>query len=383
MEVKQVDGLQRVISGYAAVIGNIDLGNDIIEPGAFTKTLQRKQPSEIGVFIGHDTSSLPVGIPIVLRVDGKGLYSETLVKPGPVGDDLLATAQFMAAHGRPLGQSIGYRVAPGGAAMDRVNGKTVRRLREIDLHEYSFAAGMAVMNPEALTTGVKTGAGMYRVKEMDGRWHVMRDEKSLADYATEDEARAKVDALKADDGKTLPNTLPDSAFLYIAPGGVLDDEGKTVPRTNRHFRFRDAAGSLDAEALAVTLTEIPQAKAVIADDRERARLAAHARRLSEAEAKTADAPEWRSETALDLLSVAYGLIDAVGVLTEQHKALAVVGQTTNNGRRMPTEMREQIERASKTLAAIAEQALLVEQGKDAEALADWWQAQFSLLEVAS
>ena len=31
------------------------------------------------------------------------------------------------------------------------------------------------------------------------------------------------------------NNLPDAAFAYIAPGGELDDEGKTVPRTLRYL----------------------------------------------------------------------------------------------------------------------------------------------------
>jgi len=37
------------------------------------------------------------------------------------------------------------------------------------------------------------------------------------------------------------NDLPDSAFAYIEPGGEKDDEGKTVPRSLRHFPIHDAA----------------------------------------------------------------------------------------------------------------------------------------------
>lgn len=393
MEVKQVDGLQRVISGYAAIIGNIDLGNDIIEPGAFTKTLGRKQPSEIGVFIGHDTSSLPVGIPITLRVDGKGLYSETLVKPGPVGDDLLATAQFMAAHGRPLGQSIGYRVAPGGAAMDRVNGKTVRRLKEIDLHEYSFAAGMAVMNPEALTTGVKTGGGMYTVgKTSDGKWAVMRDGKAIGNpFDDEDMAKAKAATLNADTdndgGKTIsPNTLPDSAFLYVQAGGLLDDEGKTVPRALRHFRVRDAAGALDPAALADALTEIPQAKTVGLDDAERERMATGIRhlldRFARGEKSVQDAPEWKTGLPVDLLTIAYGLQDAATRAVTEHKAMAVIGDDIRGGWKLRRDGLASLKALHAQLGRIVDHATLVAEGKDEEALADWWRAQFELIGVA-
>jgi HK97 family phage prohead protease len=37
------------------------------------------------------------------------------------------------------------------------------------------------------------------------------------------------------------NDLPDSVFGYIEPGGTKDDEGKTVPRSKRHFPLHDEA----------------------------------------------------------------------------------------------------------------------------------------------
>lgn len=378
MEIKSVSELQRVISGYAAVIGNVDLGDDVIEPGAFTKTLAAKQPADIGVFVGHDTSSLPVGIPIVLRVDGKGLYSETLVKPGPVGDDLLATAQFMAAHGRPLGQSIGYRVYPGGAKFDRRDGKAVRRLLSIDVHEYSFAAGMAVMNPEAITTGVKTGGAMrYTVEKQGDKWAVMRDGKAIGSpFDDEDTAKAKAATLNADDsdgGKTvLPNTLPDSAFLYVAPGGQVDDENKTVPRSLRHFRYRDEAGALDAEALTAALAEIPQAKTLGFSDSAFLRLEARVRTLLEsagAERKTvdADATEWTEGTPIVLRGLAYRLLDLSEKIAGDHQAMRHLGDDTKTGQRMRPEARALVRELAQQLSSLVDTAEYVDQARDGAA----------------
>jgi len=50
------------------------------------------------------------------------------------------------------------------------------------------------------------------------------------------------------------NNLPDSDFAYIEPGGEKDDEGKTVPRSLRHFPIHDAAHVRNA------LARLPQSK---------------------------------------------------------------------------------------------------------------------------
>ena len=54
------------------------------------------------------------------------------------------------------------------------------------------------------------------------------------------------------------NDLPDGAFLYIEPGGEKDDEGKTKPRSLRHFPFKDSGGAVDLPHLRNALARIPQ-----------------------------------------------------------------------------------------------------------------------------
>lgn len=46
------------------------------------------------------------------------------------------------------------------------------------------------------------------------------------------------------------NDLPDSAFAYIEPGGTKDSDGKTMPRSKRHFPLNDAAHVRNALARA-------------------------------------------------------------------------------------------------------------------------------------
>ena len=57
------------------------------------------------------------------------------------------------------------------------------------------------------------------------------------------------------------NDLPDSAFLYISPGGEEDDDGKTKPRSLRHFPYRDSKGDVDLPHLRNAIGRIPQSTA--------------------------------------------------------------------------------------------------------------------------
>jgi phage I-like protein len=55
------------------------------------------------------------------------------------------------------------------------------------------------------------------------------------------------------------NDLPDSAFLYIAPGGEKDEDGKTTPRSLRYFPYRDATGKVDLPHLRNAIAQAPKA----------------------------------------------------------------------------------------------------------------------------
>jgi hypothetical protein len=56
------------------------------------------------------------------------------------------------------------------------------------------------------------------------------------------------------------NTLPDSSFLHIESGGKKDEDGKTVPRSLRHFPYKDDKGKIDLPHLRNAVARIPQAK---------------------------------------------------------------------------------------------------------------------------
>jgi hypothetical protein len=56
------------------------------------------------------------------------------------------------------------------------------------------------------------------------------------------------------------NDLPDSAFMHIESGGKKDSEGKTTPRSLRHFPYKDADGKVDIIHVRNAIARIPQSK---------------------------------------------------------------------------------------------------------------------------
>ncbi len=54
------------------------------------------------------------------------------------------------------------------------------------------------------------------------------------------------------------NDLPDGCFAYIEPGGTKDVGGKTVPRSLRHFPYKNESGDLDTSHVRNALARIPQ-----------------------------------------------------------------------------------------------------------------------------
>jgi len=74
-------------SGYAAVFGNVDSGRDVIERGAFSKTI-REDFDRIKILSQHNDCDLPIGKPLELREDEKGLYIRGKISDTQRGRDI-------------------------------------------------------------------------------------------------------------------------------------------------------------------------------------------------------------------------------------------------------------------------------------------------------
>ena len=135
--------------------------------------------------------------------------------------------------------------------IEAFNRAWARGWSEARCHAYAWAAATRAAAKEDTTMRSATA-------------QLLRDLAALMDTETE----------KAVWTRAYINDLPDSAFLYIAPGGRKDEEGKTVPRSLRYFPYRDASGAIDLPHLRNAIARAPQSdlpRAVVERIQERAR----------------------------------------------------------------------------------------------------------------
>lgn len=143
-----------IIEGYAAFFGNVDSYGDIIEQGAFTKTL-KENSKRVKVLWQHDTSE-PIGKPLEMSQDSTGLYIKAKISMTDTG----RKAMELMRDGVIDEMSIGYDVMK-----DEYKGKN-RMLKELRLWEFSpvtFAA-----NEKARITSAKNFSDLlYDIKSAD------------------------------------------------------------------------------------------------------------------------------------------------------------------------------------------------------------------------
>jgi phage head maturation protease len=225
---KIADAAQGIVTAFFAVFGNVDLGNDRIHPGAFSKTFSERGLS-VKVLDQHrtDTGMAAIGRPLELREVSQAELPPSLVAEYPDATGAAeATVQFLMDT--PEGKGIFTRLAQGALdqwsfaydpldfdfSTEMVNGeeKTVRNLRTLRLFELSpVLFGMNPgMNPATATTSVKADDDqepeakpwatfpindefcVYRIDEQGER---MGD--SLGCHATDEAAQAQIRALYA------------------------------------------------------------------------------------------------------------------------------------------------------------------------------------------
>lgn len=140
-------------SGYGAIFGNVDLGGDIVLPGAFTKSLAAytKSGTQPALLWSHNDAS-PIGDWTSMEEDSKGLKVSGQLWLDDGLPDAQKAYRMMRGTGTK-GLSIGYQTK-----ISERNQKGERLLKEVDLYEVS--AVTTPMNPKATITRVKSAAGI-------------------------------------------------------------------------------------------------------------------------------------------------------------------------------------------------------------------------------
>ena len=143
-------------SGYASLFNEVDLGQDMIEPGAFSRSLTRRGAEGVRMLFQHDPAE-PIGSWVTIREDQRGLFVEGQLATG------VARAREVHAlltNGALDGLSIGFQTLRA-----RTDAKTgVRRILEADLWEISIVT--FPMLPSARVSNVKD-ARWFRDKETE------------------------------------------------------------------------------------------------------------------------------------------------------------------------------------------------------------------------
>lgn len=127
-EVK-ADTTKREITAYASVFHKRDTGGDIVMPGFFAKTL-KENSDRVRALWQHAWNLPPVGTPVTMEEDSKGLLTVTKMLPTPRGEEILICAQEGAINEL----SFGYDVTK----KEEDETKKTRTLLEGILWEYSF-----------------------------------------------------------------------------------------------------------------------------------------------------------------------------------------------------------------------------------------------------
>ncbi len=155
------------ITGYGAYFGNIDAHGDIIEKGAFAKTLADRK-DRIAFCYQHDIWN-PIGKIMEIFEDEKGLFIKVILSAADMD------IQTKVKEGILKEMSIGYRAME--SASEVRDGEDVNVLKEIKLFEVSLVT--VASNPLAVIETMKSEQDKqdYVKKEFDRLLAIVRNDK--------------------------------------------------------------------------------------------------------------------------------------------------------------------------------------------------------------
>ena len=195
--LKDVDVKEGIVTGYFSAFGMVDSDGDIIQKGAFAKTISEGGPqgkNRIKHLMDHDHTKTVAKI-LSLREDDYGLYYESKAGRHTIGRDFL----LMAEDGIITEHSIGFRIINRTAG----EGETMI-LTELKLWEGSSLHAWGA-NGDTPITGVKSADHLLDL--------FAKLEKALKTGTYSDEAFLQIEAKYKQINEYFKTTQPETATV--------------------------------------------------------------------------------------------------------------------------------------------------------------------------
>lgn len=208
---------QGIITGYASVFGNKDSDGDVMEKGAYKKTLQENK--ERVKFLWQHKMDSPLGKVNEVYEDDKGLFFEAKISDTALGKD----AKALIADGVLNEFSVGFMPIKYETRRTSEGGYEGLDIKEVKLYEFSLVTLAA--NDQALMSEFKSAEETYesltekfdsiinlnkRIKSDDARFMVEYElrkfkellsslELSIEDHREEQQVKEEMEILNAFD----------------------------------------------------------------------------------------------------------------------------------------------------------------------------------------
>jgi len=223
----KADQEQRTVEGYASVFNVLDSDGDVVVPGAFQESITKRFHEEklIKMLWQHDTAE-PMGLPVELREDSKGLYFKAKVSDTPTNTERLKLMADKVVDR----VSIGFGVEKAEEfedeeARQQLSGiaRVLPLMRLIKLKLYEFSPVTFAANERAVILAVKNQYGWVPTFDNPELWLGDRltaePEDTKQDDQEEGAEPAGEDGMCAD---SLDNQQPDQD---IADCDCPEDKG--------------------------------------------------------------------------------------------------------------------------------------------------------------
>lgn len=204
-------------SGSAAVFGNVDKGNDLIEAGATTKTIQENP--EVPIFWVHEYDLVPIGIG-TLSTDGKKstrIEGQLFIESSELAREVFGAMKAGAVKGLSIGYNTIKRYFKG----------AVRHLQEIAIGEVSLCP--FPMNPLAEVDTVKAQKWLGQYGATESVDCVLSAIGTLTDYLASEVAEGDTeDVARLETVLPILATCLQSEIEDVAAGESEDEDDAEV-----------------------------------------------------------------------------------------------------------------------------------------------------------